>query len=101
MECVLQWLDDLDDFVTALPMRLERLRHVALRLLGLLLSLAILGVVVALAIAVPALGPLLSAALLLSLVWQQEVPPGARSCRSPEPAARPARSPGVALQPLK
>ena len=71
MECVLQWLDNLDDLVTAVPLRFERLRHAMLRLLAVSLTLSLLAGLVALAIAVPALGPALAALLLASFAWQR------------------------------
>ncbi len=71
MECVLQWLDNLDDYVTALPLQVERLRRLALRVLMLSLWLAVLAVLVAAMLAVPALGPVLAALLLGSVLWQR------------------------------
>lgn len=82
MECVLQWLDNLDDFVTALPLRIERLRHVALRLLGMSVTLALLAGLVTLAVAVPALGPVLAGLLLASFAWQRGT--GARRAVQPQ-----------------
>lgn len=41
MECVLQWLDDLDDLVSSVALLGERLRHLAVRMLFMTGALAI------------------------------------------------------------
>jgi len=71
MECVLQWLDTLDDYVCALAHLGERLRSFAIALLVFAASLAVLASAVFAALSAPALAPAIGMLAGASLAWRQ------------------------------
>lgn len=70
MECVLLWLDELDDLVSTLAMQAEALRRVALRFLAVVVCLAALAAVALIARLDP-MGAAAVVALLLLLRTMQ------------------------------
>lgn len=70
MECVLQWLDTLDDYVCALAHLGERLRSLAIAVLMLAASLSVFAGAVFAALTVPALAPAIGTLAAASLAWR-------------------------------
>ncbi len=77
MECVLQWLDELDDLVSTVAMQSEALRRIALRVLGLAATLAGLATLILVARLDPA-GAAAVAVLLSLMVLQRRAAPSHR-----------------------
>lgn len=98
MERLMQYLDDLEDFVCALILAARRIARVAGALLGLALSIATPIGILVLALAQPPLG--LAAATMLSVVLLYRAVvyrPG--QLRRPELAGQPGAAPEGQLQP--
>lgn len=70
MECVLQWLDTLDDYVCALVHLGERLRSFAIAILVLAASLSVLAASILAALSAPALAPAIGMLAAASLAWR-------------------------------
>jgi hypothetical protein len=84
MECLLQYLDDLDDFVYATALLWERIRRISSFLLIVTISLAVqaLGIYFALTappLAIATISVLLVVLLYRSVVYHSPVPELARS----------------------
>jgi hypothetical protein len=75
MERLLQYMDDMDDFVWSLPLLWEQVRRMLARLVALLAG-ALIGVALALAASVLPLlaGALLLAALVAAVAWLARQP---------------------------
>ncbi len=75
MERLLQYMDDMDDFVWSLPLLWEQVRRMLARLVALLAG-ALIGVALALAASVLPLvaGALLLAGLVAAVVWLARQP---------------------------
>jgi phage-related minor tail protein len=75
MERLLQYMDDMDDFVWSLPLLWEQVRRMLARLVALLAG-ALIGVALALAASVLPLiaGVLLLAALVAAIAWVARQP---------------------------
>lgn len=76
MEFLLQWLDEIDDFVIAVAAQAERLRRLALAFFVLLVAAATLAVGALMASANPAFAPLLAGLLLASLLYRRQAQRG-------------------------
>lgn len=70
MECILQWLDDLDDLVSALAMQAERFRRLFLGLAATVAALASLAGIVLAVLWLPVLGAVMAGGLLVPL-WRR------------------------------
>lgn len=71
MECVLQWLDDLDDLVGAVALRAESLRRIALGCLAGAAALMLLAAAILAATRYPDVAPAIAAILLAAFASRQ------------------------------
>tara|TARA_R110002111_G_scaffold202198_2_gene267319 strand:+ start:53 stop:301 length:249 start_codon:yes stop_codon:yes gene_type:complete len=75
MECVLLWLDDLDDLVFSLRMLAERMRRIVIALLTVTGALAVAGLSAAFAISSPPLALALVCLLTVTYLYRGTVGP--------------------------
>ena len=71
MECVLQWLDDLDDIVSAVALKAESLRRIALGCLTVSVALIVLTAVIVTAQRFPDVAAAAAALLLAALIYRR------------------------------
>lgn len=82
MECLLQYLDEIDDFFGAIGLLYESLRKLALACLALLTGLTAVASGVALALAHPPIALATSILLFLALLYRSITSPNREQLRS-------------------